>query len=335
MGVRTLLPPRLQVELTNACPFSCTSCARNYWDSAANADAHMREATLSRLQPLFEAAQEVTFGGYGDPTISPLLTTAVARARDAGAAVRVITGGAALSNALIRELCDLGLDRLVLSMDGARDETLKDLRGLPLQAFLGWIRGVAQARRSNTMRPLLQLNFVAQRSNIEELPELIELCDREEVAGLDVFHINVYSNSEPNPSLLNAPDFALPWFERAAERAAQLGVFLRLPPLTSEERSCRQPFEHLFIRHDGRVRGCCSAVFEPGDYGLEVGDLSANPEDLWRAPILEQFRQATESARDEDLPTPCQTCSFRLTTLAAHQRPLALLPHARDRHVSA
>jgi len=295
----------------------------------------MSEATLLRLQPLFEAALEVTFGGYGDPTISPLLTTAVAQARDAGAAVRVITGGASLNNARIRELCDLGLDRLVLSMDGARDETLKELRGLPLPAYLGWIRGVAEARRAGTMRPLLQLNFVAQRSNLEELPELVELCDREGIAGIHVFHINVYSNTEPNPSLLNAPDAARPWFERAAERAAQLGVFLQLPPLTSETRSCRQPFEHLFIRHDGRVRGCCSAVFEPGDYGLEVGNLNTDPEELWRAPVLEQFRKATESASDEDLPTPCQTCSFRLPTLAAHQRPLRLLPQTRDRHVSA
>jgi radical SAM protein with 4Fe4S-binding SPASM domain len=182
---------------------------------------------------------------------------------------------------------------------------------------------------------MLQLNFVAQRANVEELPELVELCDREGIAGIDVFHINVYGGTETNPSLLNSPDFALPWFERAAERAAQLGVFLHLPPLTSEKRSCRQPFEHLFIRHDGRVRGCCSAVFEPGDYGLEVGDLSTNPEDLWRAPILEQFRRATEATRDQDLPTPCQTCSFRLPTLAAHQRPLALLPQAQDQHVSA
>lgn len=333
--MRTLLPPRLQVELTNACPLSCDSCARNYWDSATNADAYMSQATLSRLEPLFQAALEVSFGGYGDPTTSPLLGAAVKQARAAGASVRVITGGAALTTERISELCDLGLDRLVLSMDGARDQTLRKLRGLPLRAFLGWIRKVAEARAAATMRPLLQLNFVAQTSNIEELPELVELCDREGVAGIHVFHINVYGNSERNPSLLGDPDAARPWFERAASRAAQLGVFLNLPPLDSAERSCRQPFEHLFIRHDGRVRGCCSGVFEPGAYGLEVGDISASPHELWRAPVLEQFRRATDSGRSQDLPAPCQSCSFRLPTLAAHQRPLSQLPRTRAAHVSA
>jgi MoaA/NifB/PqqE/SkfB family radical SAM enzyme len=295
----------------------------------------MSEATLSRLKPLFQAAQEVTFGGYGDPTTSPLLGDAVKQARAAGASVRVITGGAALNSERIGELCDLGLDRLVLSMDGARDETLRRLRGLPLRAFLGWLRKVSEARSATTMRPLLQLNFVAQSSNVEELAELVELCDREGVAGIHVFHINVYGNSEQNASLLGDPDAARPWFERAARRAAQLGVFLKLPPLDGAERDCRQPFEHLFIRHDGRVRGCCSAVFEPGDYGLEVGDISESPHQLWRAPILEQFRQAVDSGRSQDLPSPCQSCSFRLPTLAAHQRPLSQLPRTREAHVSA
>ncbi len=333
--MRTTLPPRLQVELTNACPLSCKSCARNYWDESANADAYMTAATLEKLKPLFESALEVTFGGYGDPTLSPLLDTAVAKAREAGAAVRVITGGAALTSARIRQLCELGLDRLVLSMDGVRDETLKNLRGVPLSAFHGWVREVAKARPAGTMRPLLQLNFVAQTSNVMELPELIEWCDREGIAGVHVFHINLYGLNGTSSSLLSDPESARPWFEQASKRAAQLGVFLHLPPLDGQERACRQPFEHLFIRHDGRVRGCCSAAFEPGDYGLEVGDLSSAPEQLWAAPILEQFRQATEAGHTKGLPAPCQTCSFRVPTLTAHQRPLSQLPRTGVPHVGA
>ena len=282
----------------------------------------MSEATLAALAPLFAGAMEVTYGGYGDPTISPLLGEAVRIARQAGAAVRVITGGAALGSAQIKDLCDAGLDRLVLSMDGARDETLRSLRGVPLSAYLGWLRGVREARAADTFRPLLQLNFVAQRDNIAELPELVELCDREGVAGIDVVHINVYDGSGGEKSLLANPAGAEPWFEQARRIASRLGVFLHLPPLDGLAIPCRQPFEHLFIRHDGRVRGCCSAAFDPGDYGLEVGDLSLSPEQLWSAPILQQFRAASEQGRDEDLPTPCQSCSFRLPTLQAHLRPL-------------
>ncbi len=292
----------------------------------------MSEATLGTLEPLFRAATEVTYGGYGDPTTSPLLNLAVHRARQAGCAVRVITGGAALNSARISELCELGLDRLVLSMDGARDETLRHLRGVPLSAYTGWLRATREARPAHTMRPLLQLNFVAQRSNVEELPELVELCNREGVAGIHVFHINVYDAELRDHSLLADPEQARPYFEQARERAAQLGVFLHLPPLHGQIRHCRQPFEHLFIRHDGRVRGCCSGAFEPGHYGLEVGDLEQSPEELWRAPILEQFRTASDNGRDEDLPAPCQNCSFRIPTLDAHMRPLQPRPTTIGEH---
>ncbi|MBJ95584.1 MAG: hypothetical protein CMP23_14065 [Rickettsiales bacterium] len=325
MGVGTSLPQRLQVELTNACSLSCASCARNEWDPIKNADAFMAEDTLHRLQPFFDAALEVSFGGYGDPTLSPLLAAAVSQASKAGAAVRVITGGAALSQALIKRLCEQGLDRLVLSMDGARDESLRRLRGLPLSAYLRWLRSFRE-HRSSSIRPLLQLNFVAQRSNIAELPELVELCAREDIAGLHVFHIQLYSNQGGKVSLLSCPELARPIFAQSAARAAELGIFLHLPRLDGEPRDCRQPFEQLFVRHDGRVRGCCSAVFDPGDYGLEVGDLSSAPRDLWRAPILERYRRAAAAGRPEALPKPCQSCSFRLPNLAAHQRPLTLLP---------
>jgi MoaA/NifB/PqqE/SkfB family radical SAM enzyme len=195
-----------------------------------------------------------------------------------------------------------------------------------MSAYLGWLRAIRSARTAGSMRPLVQLNFVAQQDNVHELHELVELCDREDVAGIHVFHLNAYDAGLREQSLFTDPERARSCFEQAMKTAARLGVFLHLPPLDGQARSCRQPFEHLFIRHDGRVRGCCSAAFEPGLYGLEVGDLSQNPADLWRAPILEQFRAASEAGRDEDLPRPCQSCSFRLPELESHLRPLTKLP---------
>jgi MoaA/NifB/PqqE/SkfB family radical SAM enzyme len=198
-------------------------------------------------------------------------------------------------------------------MDGATDTTLRSLRGVPLRAWLKWIRA------ARPLRPIVQLNFVAQWPNIAELSALVQLCDDEGVAGIDAFHLKSYTPHTLDRCLLTDPERAQPYFDEAADQAARLGVFLHLP----SGGGCRQPFEHLFVRHDGAVRGCCSGLFEPADFGLVAGRIEDGPEALWEAPVLQQFRAAAEG--QGDYPTPCLNCAWRVPTLAAHTRPLAVL----------
>lgn len=322
----SVLPPRLQVELTNHCSLGCASCARHSWDEGANQPGQLAVETLDRLGPLLDSAIELTIGGYGDPTEGELLLPLLDKAKQAGCSVRMITGGAKLSPHLIEELVGHGLDRLVLSMDGARDETLRTLRGVPLKAWLKWIRAVRGLReQTGSFRPLIQLNFVAQWLNVGELPELVDLCAAEGVAGIHAFHIKAYNPGSLERCLLSDPEAARPHFEEARRRAENQGVFLHLPSLDGETLECRQPFEHLFVRHDGTVRGCCSGLFEPADFGLVAGRIEEPAESLWRAPALEQFRTASRTGQDEDFPTPCRSCAFRVPQLAAHDRPLRVL----------
>jgi len=323
------LPPRLQLEVTNRCALGCESCARHHWDPSVNPVGDLTTELLSSLGPLFGGAVEVTLGGYGDPTESEMLLPALRAAKAAGCSVRMITGGAKLTERLVEELAEAGLDRLVLSMDGATDATLKALRGVPLRAYLKWIRAAARARGEG-VRPLVQLNVVAQWANLDELTALVELAHAEDVAGIHVFHLKAYTPATEDRCLLTDPARARRAFDAAARRAEELGVFLALPTLEPAPIVCMQPFEHVFVRHDGAVRGCCSALFDPPLHGLVAGrvDAGSTADDLaalWRAPLLEQYRDAVRSGDDDALPSPCRTCAFRLPTLAAHRRPLQVL----------
>jgi MoaA/NifB/PqqE/SkfB family radical SAM enzyme len=320
---------RLQLEVTNRCALGCESCARHHWDPAHNRIGDLTPELLSAIQPLLDAAIEVTIGGYGDPTEGPMLLPALRAAKAAGCSVRLITGGAKLTESLIHELAGAGLDRLVLSMDGARDETLRSLRGVPLRAWLKWIRA-ATAARGDGLRPVVQLNVVLQWANVEEMVELVELCAREDVIGIHAFHLKAYTPGTEDRCLLDDPERARPALDAARRRAAELGVFLKLPTLAPTPIVCTQPFEHLFIRHDGGVRGCCSGLFDPPLHGLVAGRIRPGDEvaalqSLWRAPILQQARDAVRSGDDSALPGPCRGCAFRLPTLAAHRRPLQVL----------
>ena len=317
------LPPRLQVELTNGCSLGCASCARHTWDKASNARGEMDPKTLQQLVPLLDAAIELTIGGYGDPTEAALLIPLLEQAKASSCSVRMITGGAKLSPQLLEALVDAGLDRLVLSMDGARDETLRALRGVPLRSWLKWIRRARALREQRgSFRPMIQLNFVAQWANVDELPQLVELCADEGIAGIHAFHLKAYGDNLADCLLSNA-EAARPLFEQAQRRAEDLGVFLHLPSLNANEQTCMQPFEHLFVRHDGSVRGCCSGLFEPSEFGLVAGRIEDGGETLWAAPALQAFRAAVHSGVENDYPLPCQSCAFRFPTLQSHNRGLS------------
>lgn len=325
------LPTRLQVEPTNRCRLRCASCARHHWDAAANAPGDMGHATLERLGPLLDAATELTIGGYGDPTEAPLLLPLVRLASRAGCTVRMITGGSALTPGLLQDLAEAGLDRLVLSMDGATDATLRALRGIPLRSWLAWIRHARRLREEGDgVRPTVEIGLVLQRGNLGELRALVELCAREGVAGIQAFNIKSYAPALDDRCLLGDAEAARPAFEEAAALARDIGVALSLPPLLPPPVACRQPFEMLFVRHDGEVRGCCSAVFSPPVLGLVAGRIEEDPRDLWNAPALRSFRRAAVAwERGEDVtqiawPEPCRACAFRLPTLAAHLRHLPI-----------
>jgi hypothetical protein len=245
----------------------------------------------------------------------------------------VITGGAKLNTPTIDALAAAGLDRLVLSMDGATDATLRALRGVSLRAYLGWIRRAV--RVGDGFAPMVQLNVVVQWPNLAELPALVQLAADEGVAGIHAFHLKEYGEGVAGRCVLDDPARARPHFEAARALGARLGVFLSLPPLDPAEVVCRQPWEHLFVRWDGSVRGCCSGLFEPADHGLVAGALRGTRAAarldalelpaLWQAPVLAQYRAAVGEGVGE-LPQPCRACAFRVPSLAAHRRHLTRLP---------
>ncbi|MCK6526915.1 radical SAM protein [Myxococcota bacterium] len=324
--VLTALPRVVQLEVTNRCSLPCRSCGHRVWDRRANRPGDTPPAALLEIAPLLEAAEEVLLGGYGDPTHGPLLLPIVRAVKGFGCRCVLTTGGAALTEALIADLAEAGLDRVILSMDGARDETLRALRGLPLQAYLAWMEAMAGARaRHGGFRPELQLNFVAQRDNVLELPDLVDLAAARGALGVHAFHIKVYDPALADQSLFRHPGVARRAFGEARRRAVRRGLFLRLPPLPGDEDpGCRQPFETLFVLHDGEVRACCASAFKNGRYGLPAGRLGeGDVRALWNSEGPRAFRRASRGGGGGAFPEPCRACPFRVASPEAHLRPLA------------
>lgn len=168
---------KVYIEPTNTCNLHCRTCMRNIWDEEPG---HMAANTFERILDGLAHLSElplVFFGGIGEPLAHPDITKMVARVKQLGAKVELITNGTLLTARRSRQLIDAGLDTLWVSIDGARPESYTDIRlGAHLPKVLDNLDGFRRARRpAHRPVPEIGIAFVAMKRNIQDLPAVIKL----------------------------------------------------------------------------------------------------------------------------------------------------------------
>lgn len=170
---------KLYLEPTTGCNLECRTCIRNIWEDPI---AEMSMETFRRLEEGLDTLpglERVIFTGFGEPLSHPHLLEMVEAMRRRGLAVTIGTNGLLLDPLLSEELVRLGVDRLVVSLDGVTPETYAGVRGAMISQVLENIRALnAAKRRRDSLLPNLGIEFVALKSNLHELPQLAGLASR-------------------------------------------------------------------------------------------------------------------------------------------------------------
>jgi len=187
---------KVYIEPTSRCNLRCRTCIRNNW---ADPEAHMKMSTFERIMESASALPElkrIVFTGFGEPLVHPQLLQMIALARERGLAVSVGSNGVLLNQATAEELVRLGVDRLVISVDGVRPETYAGVRGAQLSRVLDNIRSLNEIKRTHSsLIPALGLEFVALRSNVGELGQLGSLATHLQAARVLVSNVLCYTES--------------------------------------------------------------------------------------------------------------------------------------------
>ncbi len=185
---------KLYIEPTTACNLQCRTCMRNAWDDA---ESTMSPATFQRLVHSLgdlPNLERVVFTGFGEPLVHPQLLEMVESVRQRGLAVTIGSNGLMLDRATATELVRLGVDRLVVSVDGVTPQTYSDVRGELLARVLDSIRILNEVKsREGALVPSLGMEFVVLRSNVAELPGLTGLASRMGAARVLVSNVLCYT----------------------------------------------------------------------------------------------------------------------------------------------
>ncbi len=340
---------KLYIEPTVRCNLACRTCIRNIWDEPGG---DMTDATFARvlagLRALPGAAEfppTIFFGGFGEPLTHPHIVEMAAEMKALGCPVELITNGILLTEQMSRRLIAAGIDRLWVSLDGARPESYADVRlgaALPtVLANVGRFRDLRSLRRPR--RPEIGIAFVAMRQNITDLPQVLALGDQLGAVHFLVTNVLPYTAEMRSEILYGrtltdicylrspwTPRLVLPKIDVDEHTAATLYRVMRSDrnisfldyPLSSANDRC--PFIEAgaaVIGWDGGLSPCLPLLHDHTSYLNDrerrsrrhiIGKLSEHSlGELWYAPGHIAFRERVQ-AFDFSPCTFCGGCDYSL-----------------------
>lgn len=294
------LPLIVSVEPTNSCNMRCPMCPVGL-DALTRTKGMMDlERFRGLMDQLDRSTLVMTFWGWGESTLNPRLYDMIRIASERGIFTMLTMNG---TNFEPHQLVDCGLDYLVISFDGLREESYGPVRvGGNLEHAIAGVRRLAEVKRQRgSSLPKMNMGFIVTRLNESELPVLEKTAEE---FGFD----------STRPKYLHSITKYVAEQLRPADPGNRGTVGVTGPGRSLEKdipgiervpipNGCGLLWEYAMIYWDGTVAPCCYDWDAEADLGNAfVGDFR----DLWGGPRYTDFRRRV-STQKHTVPL-CRDC---------------------------
>lgn len=282
-------PQTIGIEPTNRCNLSCKICTRNYWEPDIPL-GDMSMELFNKIVSCFSKRVTVSPQMFGEPLLAAHFFEMLHIIKTKGSREVIIdTNGTLLTPENCNKLVKEGLDLLAISIDGI--DNLKPMRGIDIGALTRNIKTLNRVKKERqSSRPRLVIAFVSMKSNVHELPEMVEFAKENGISGIFVEHLVVHSKDLLDETLFKHRELAGHYFKLAQEKALDLGIGISLPSLDEEQNFCIYPFNSLWVAWDGDVYPCCIG---PGREkgSIVLGNLNTSSiKSLWNSQQMRDLR---------------------------------------------
>ena len=184
----------------------------------------------------------VKVGNIEEPLLHPRMVDFVRACRERGVpSFHITSNGLPLSDNKIRDLYAAGLTSIYVSIDAARPETYKRVRGSVLEKVETNVRKLVALRKSMNCRVSIRTSFVKNKGvSLQEADEFRERWIRE-VDGVIFYNLAEYEDGNT--------------------RFTEIHQFVEEKMKQAQGRwPCLNPFQEMYLLPDGRVYYCCETV---------------------------------------------------------------------------
>ena len=233
----------------------------------------------------------------GEPYLHPGMDDLVCVGKKAKLYVSTSTNAHYLNDARAEAIIGSGIDRLIISIDGAEQEAYSSYRiGGRLEKVLAGTRAVMAAKkRLKKQTPHVVWQFLVVGTNEHQLERLRQMAAE---YGVDEFVVKTAQIEKPvdgHPLLTNNP--ALRRYDRSDE-----GVWTLRNPLLDR---CWRMWQGAVITWDGKVVPCC--FDKDAAHAMGIAKDGAGFRKIWQSQRYHAFRKSILTNRSGiDM---CRNCS--------------------------
>ncbi|GEM_PF-176545 len=286
-------------EITRRCNFSCTHCIV---DADARGGGQAELDTREAVQVLHQLADlgvhSVFFSG-GEPFLRRDLPELMRCGHQiAPFTFSAVSNGSILTTEMLRQVKDLGLKTLQISLDGATSEQSSQLRKGPPRAF---DKALTAIRLCHEVGLPVSVGMFLHPGNIDSIPQVVDLAAREGVSLLrfsGFVPLGRGASAEIQEAMRYDLDQMVGFFrDVAAHDPVATGVTLAFDHAfgpTDDCFQCTAGERSFYLTSEGDVYPCPS--FLHPDY--RVGNVrKADLASLWQSPRMRDFRIPVQEIR--------------------------------------
>lgn len=290
------LPISLSIEPTTHCNLRCPECPsglRSFTRPTGKLQSDLYENLLDELS---ETLIYLILYFQGEPYLHPSFLDLVEKAAAKNIYTATSTNAHYLSDENARDTVISGLNRLIISIDGATQETYESYRvGGQLEKVLTGTEKILKWKKHfKSSTPHVVWQFLVVKPNEHEIPEIKKLARKYGVNQVAFKSAQIYDFENGNNLIPENTKYS-----RYKETSP--GKWSLKHELQNE---CWKMWHSAVVTWDGQVVPCC---FDK-DAQHPMGNVSKHPfQEIWQSEKYNQFRKTLFSSRDRI--EMCKNCS--------------------------
>lgn len=321
----------LQISLTQNCNLLCKHCMRTNKFIQKDISFETFKKYLSNFHP--EMCYCLLLSDFGEPFLRKDLVDILRYVKSEGfERVDVVSNGTLFKNHDIKAIVKERLLRKIsISLEAATKEMFESIRGTNFDGFYSNIKLLRDYKDEfMSKQPDIFLSTVCMKTNLLELPRIMDLAHKLRIDFVDFVHLNSVSLDIFNPNM-NLPAFqgklciseqhldtcdselVKDIFRQIHEKSLQYNITYLPPenylhqenagdPLQIAKAKCEIPYKWIQIGSDGSIFPCCQISKK-----ITVGNLNDNTfEQIWNSEKFKKFRGDLEAGTPNDW---CKICN--------------------------
>lgn len=287
-------PITVRLEPTNTCNLHCPLCPAGQNLLKREKGFLSFENAKKIIDEAYEYSLHLRLFGAGEPLLNKDLFKIIEYAKAKNMLVNFHTNAYFLDEFNIKKVIDSGVDELVVSLDGASQETYSKYRvGGDFERALTSLK-LLFSKRSALRKtvPRVTIQFIVMGHNEHEIPLIKKIVKELKADRLSIISVSIGSEfiNSYNLQFLPISDKFSRYFNVPGE-----GIVFK------KERICYAPWEEVSISWDGGAYVCCNDILKTQAYSYIKGNVFKEDTvaSLWNSKDYVAFRSSLLNQRKD------------------------------------